>query len=407
MTLRWPAKPAAGRATPLPRLPPIGQAAPSPWGEGGRGASGADARNRRAGPPRASRGGERLRQRNGAPTAVSGPPLRNPPRRRPRMTRFRIRYTGDYLDATGAVGVGDIALDLYDGVPFIDTGFLRDQSPTPGDPTYWDRLYSLELTPAHVAARRRHRHLPPLGQSRRLRRRRRHPHRHRPRRRRHRQDRPRRLHRQRRRRLQRPRHAHPRHRLLRLPPPPRPREDASPSSRRSSTPPAGTSSRRPWAPTSPARPSASSASAPAAASSPASPPPGACASSAFSPHADPAAAAALGVELVPTLEALLAEADFVSLHNRLDPTTRGLIGAAELALHETHRLLHQRRPRRDRRPARPRPRPARSPHRRRRPRRLRAPSRSPSATRSSPSTTSSSPRTGCPRPATPPASPCR
>ena len=52
---------------------------------------------------------------------------------------------------------------------------------------------------------------------------------------------------------------------------------------------------------------------------------------AFSPHADPAAAAALGVELVPTLAALLAEADFVSLHNRLDPTTRGLIGAAELA----------------------------------------------------------------------------
>ena len=29
----------------------------------------------------------------------------------------------------GAVGVGDIALDLYDGVPFVDVGFLRDQSP--------------------------------------------------------------------------------------------------------------------------------------------------------------------------------------------------------------------------------------------------------------------------------------
>ena len=84
------------------------------------------------------------------------------------MTRFRVRYTGDYLDETGAVGVGDIALDLYDGVPFVDVGFLRDQSPQPGDAGYWDRLYSLEITPAHVAAGRRHRHLPPLGQGRRL-----------------------------------------------------------------------------------------------------------------------------------------------------------------------------------------------------------------------------------------------
>ena len=68
------------------------------------------------------------------------------------MTRFRVRYTGDYLDETGAVGVGDIALDLYDGVPFVDVGFLRDQSPEPGDAGYWDRLYSLQIEPAHVAA---------------------------------------------------------------------------------------------------------------------------------------------------------------------------------------------------------------------------------------------------------------
>ena len=67
------------------------------------------------------------------------------------MTPFRIRYTGDYLDEQGALAVPDIALDLYEGVPHVDTGFLHDQSPTPGDPTYWDRLYSLELTPAHVA----------------------------------------------------------------------------------------------------------------------------------------------------------------------------------------------------------------------------------------------------------------
>lgn len=52
---------------------------------------------------------------------------------------------------------------------------------------------------------------------------------------------------------------------------------------------------------------------------------------AYSPHADPAAAAGLGVELT-SLEAVLREADFVCLHCRLTPETRGLIGARELAL---------------------------------------------------------------------------
>jgi phosphoglycerate dehydrogenase-like enzyme len=52
---------------------------------------------------------------------------------------------------------------------------------------------------------------------------------------------------------------------------------------------------------------------------------------AYSPHADPRQAQALGVQLV-TLRQLLSEADFVSLHCRLSEETRGLIGAAELTL---------------------------------------------------------------------------
>ncbi|MCB1489858.1 MAG: hypothetical protein KDJ88_20665 [Bauldia sp.] len=67
------------------------------------------------------------------------------------MEPFAIRYTGDYLNEDGAIGVGDIALDYYEGVPFVGYGFLRDQSPAPGDATYWDRLYSLEIEPHHVA----------------------------------------------------------------------------------------------------------------------------------------------------------------------------------------------------------------------------------------------------------------
>ena len=67
------------------------------------------------------------------------------------MRIFDIRYTGDYLDENGAVGIGDdIALDLYDGKPFVSQDFLRDQSPKPGDASYRDRLYSLEIAPHHV-----------------------------------------------------------------------------------------------------------------------------------------------------------------------------------------------------------------------------------------------------------------
>ena len=52
---------------------------------------------------------------------------------------------------------------------------------------------------------------------------------------------------------------------------------------------------------------------------------------AYSPHADPAVARELGVELT-SLEAVLRQSDFVSLHCRLTESTRGLIGAEQLAI---------------------------------------------------------------------------
>lgn len=52
---------------------------------------------------------------------------------------------------------------------------------------------------------------------------------------------------------------------------------------------------------------------------------------AYDPFIDPARADALGVELTPDLNTLLARSDFVSLHCALSPKTKGLIGAAELA----------------------------------------------------------------------------
>ena len=50
----------------------------------------------------------------------------------------------------------------------------------------------------------------------------------------------------------------------------------------------------------------------------------------YSPHADPAAVAADGFALVPDLERALAEADVVSLHQRLTPDTRGLLSRERL-----------------------------------------------------------------------------
>jgi phosphoglycerate dehydrogenase-like enzyme len=52
---------------------------------------------------------------------------------------------------------------------------------------------------------------------------------------------------------------------------------------------------------------------------------------ACSPHADPAQAAAMGVRLV-SLEELLRASDFVSLHCRLTPQTRRLIGRSQLEM---------------------------------------------------------------------------
>ena len=53
---------------------------------------------------------------------------------------------------------------------------------------------------------------------------------------------------------------------------------------------------------------------------------------AYSPHADPKQAAQLGVTLVGSLEDLLRTSDYVSLHGRLTPQTKEMIGARELSL---------------------------------------------------------------------------
>src|SRR5882724_501658 len=67
------------------------------------------------------------------------------------MPPFKLFFTGDYLDETGTVKYGDIGLDSLASSGYVETGFLLDQAPSPGDSTYLDRIYSLQITPEHVA----------------------------------------------------------------------------------------------------------------------------------------------------------------------------------------------------------------------------------------------------------------
>ena len=67
------------------------------------------------------------------------------------MRIFRIAYSGDFLDASGQPAYGDMSLPLLADKPFIRHRFLADQVPIPGDPAYWQRFYSLEITPDHLA----------------------------------------------------------------------------------------------------------------------------------------------------------------------------------------------------------------------------------------------------------------
>ena len=66
------------------------------------------------------------------------------------MPIFRIAYTGDFLDETGAIAYGDIALGLLDSQPEVWRHFLHDLAPTKDDASYWSRLYSMEVKPEHI-----------------------------------------------------------------------------------------------------------------------------------------------------------------------------------------------------------------------------------------------------------------
>jgi phosphoglycerate dehydrogenase-like enzyme len=66
------------------------------------------------------------------------------------MPLFRVAYTGDFLDANGTSAYGDIRLELYDHVPFLKYHFIREHAPHAGDGNYWKRFYSMEVAAEHL-----------------------------------------------------------------------------------------------------------------------------------------------------------------------------------------------------------------------------------------------------------------
>jgi D-3-phosphoglycerate dehydrogenase / 2-oxoglutarate reductase len=62
---------------------------------------------------------------------------------------------------------------------------------------------------------------------------------------------------------------------------------------------------------------------------------------AFDPYANPSLAAAANVELVPSMDELLAQADFLTIHTPMIASTKGIIGATELSkMKKTARILN-------------------------------------------------------------------
>ena len=67
------------------------------------------------------------------------------------MHTFRIALTGDFLDESGQIAYGDIGLSALAGIPHVQYRFLTDQAPVPDYADYWSRLYSMEVTATHIA----------------------------------------------------------------------------------------------------------------------------------------------------------------------------------------------------------------------------------------------------------------
>jgi len=64
---------------------------------------------------------------------------------------FRVALTGDFLNEVGRPAYTESGFDLLAAAPYVRYHFLTEQAPRPGDAGYWQRFYALEVTADQVA----------------------------------------------------------------------------------------------------------------------------------------------------------------------------------------------------------------------------------------------------------------
>ncbi|MBA3871059.1 MAG: dehydrogenase [Anaerolineae bacterium] len=66
------------------------------------------------------------------------------------MQTFKLAITGDFLKADGTSAYGDLGFAAIESCPFINIQYIMDHAPRANDPSYWDNLYSMQLSAAHL-----------------------------------------------------------------------------------------------------------------------------------------------------------------------------------------------------------------------------------------------------------------
>lgn len=66
------------------------------------------------------------------------------------MRRFVVALTGDFLGPDGRPAYGDACTRLLERQPGVEWRFLEDLAPRPDDADYWSHLYALEIEPKHL-----------------------------------------------------------------------------------------------------------------------------------------------------------------------------------------------------------------------------------------------------------------
>jgi len=65
--------------------------------------------------------------------------------------RFCVAISGDFLNEQGVDATGELPVDRLDAAPHVAWHYLRDQGPQPGDAEYWNRFYSLKIKAEQLA----------------------------------------------------------------------------------------------------------------------------------------------------------------------------------------------------------------------------------------------------------------